>query len=127
MDTSQDKSGARQFSLRKLMLWIAVCAVYLDVVRLTGIGLAPATLVTVWLAMGLVGRLVWGLRGAFAAIYCVPFIPIFLLLWKGVTAPFVFSFLVIFSGLIPLLIVHLVVLFVDWIDTIGRKSRPPDS
>ena len=68
MDTSQDKSGARQFSLRKLLLWITVCAVYLSFLRLAGIGLDRAHIVTTWFAVLLVVRFYWGLRNSLFAV-----------------------------------------------------------
>ena len=56
MDTSPDKSGAHQFSLRKLLLWIAVFAVYLGVLRLREMGLYST--IVVLLCVHLLVRLI---------------------------------------------------------------------
>lgn len=49
-----------QFSLRKLMLWTAVWAAYLGLIRAAGLGPPAAIALTVFLAVLFVIRLVWG-------------------------------------------------------------------
>ena len=137
MDTSPDKSGARQFSLRKLFLWIAVCAVYLGILRLAGTEPISAIVVTVWLAVPviLIGRLSWGLRGGLIAVVVMAIVLGFVVSLSATskTLPFyyIFATTVAFFGIpvgvLAYLFISAGVCLVNWLDSLGRKPRPPDS
>ena len=135
MDTSEDKSGARQFSLRKLLLWMAVCAVYLGLLRVTFTEPISAIVVTVWLAVLLIARLWWGLKGGMIAVSVMAVVwgGVVTLISGGGNTPSFFYLCVagvamgIPLGLLALVFVVAVVRLVNWIDSLGRKNRPPDS
>jgi hypothetical protein len=134
MDTSPDKPRARQFSLRKLFLWVVVCAVYVCVLRLTEIELDRASIVTTWFAVLLIVRFYWGIRWSFFAVLvlAVAFACGWLWLnWSELFGwPIAFFVLVWFDacilGLLAFLFVNAVAYFVDWLDVVGCKSGPPD-
>ena len=129
MDTSPNESGARQFSLRKLLLWIAVCAVYLSVLRSTGMGSIPAIGVTIWLAVILIARLWWGMPGGMIAVSvaaivwgCV--VPLMGGAADMVTFGYFFAATVAFgipAGLVAFGFVIAAVRLVDWLDSLGRR------
>ncbi len=132
MDTSPDKSGARQFSLRKLFLWIMVSAVYFGVLRLTGIGGVNAIRVTFWLAVILIARLWWGLRGGMIAVSVMAIGWGFVDYWihqSGKIFGLCMVGVVVFVplGMVAYACITLVVRLVNWLDTLGRENSPPDS
>ena len=131
METSPDKSGARQFSLIKLMLWIAVLAVCLGVLRVTVLGPIAAIVLTVCLTVMLIGRQTGGIRGGLIAALSVPVACGYNVLVEKSGNPLLLfvtgCILGICPGVVAFLFVDAVAYFFDWLDTIGRKSRPPDS
>ena len=117
------------------MLWITVCAVYLGVLRWTEIGIVSASVVTVWLPVLHFARLWWGLKGGMIAVAGMTVV------WGGVWTLFrrggnMLSYCHLYVtgvamgiqlALLALVFVIEVVRLVDWLDSLGRKSRPPDS
>lgn len=123
MDTSRDNPRARQFSLRKLMLWMVVVGAYLGILQVTGIGLDFAIPLTVWMALILTGRLTWGKRGVLVAVVTATIFSVFspwttlgllpsVLMWLCATV----------LGVVLFLTVHFVVWFIDWLDTLGQEK-----
>ena len=131
MDASPDNSGARQVSLRKLFLWITVCAVYLGVLRVAGLGPIDAIVLTVCLTVILIGRQTWGIRGGLIAALSVAVACGYIVLMEKIGNPTLLfvtgCILGICPGFVAFLFVSVVAHFVDWLDSLGQISRPPDS
>jgi hypothetical protein len=129
MDTTTSGSGIRQFSLRKLLLWVAVVAVYFAFVPLIAFPLTFFAALTIWLAVLLLARLCWGVRGGIIA---VPVIAVVMRLLMSVTVrsasfPFFYHWVASFActipaGLLGLVFVDAVVRLVNWLDGIGRGT-----
>ena len=118
-----------RFSLRKLLLWTTIWAAYLAVVRMRGIELVPAFILTGWLAVILIARLRWGLAGRMSAVLatgivvgCLASVPII-----GYESFLLNLIQAVMCGLIGLVIVSGMVRLVDWIDAFGRKAETPCS
>lgn len=136
MDTSPDKSGARQFSLRKLMLWMVLCPVYLGIVRLAGISGIYSVFVMAFFAVILIVHVWRGAIGAFIAIVGLTFVVVAIRLLFTPEVPwyvsksqlFVFSWGVFtVYGVLGYMPGWLLLSLIDWLDTLGRKTSPPDS
>jgi hypothetical protein len=132
-----------QFSLRKLLLWMAVLAVYLGVLRLIT---APVsfTLITIsWLAVIVAVRMKWGARRACfvaiagtgfclsvasAAMYWIDFGPFHGdKFGRRMTGYMPLMFLVgAFIGLHVLIVVELSIGFVDFLDRLTQTKTPHD-
>jgi hypothetical protein len=143
MESSPDKSGARQFSLRKLFLWIGVCAVCLGVLRFAGARPIFAAVLTVCLAVILIAHLRWRLRGGMIAVSVISIGHV--CFWVSISGPMpwnvqmewsgidlILSSIFLLSstaliGLLALSCVDVVVQLVDRLDSLGRKPRPPNS
>lgn len=138
METPPDKSGAHQFSLRKLLSWIAVCAVYLSVLRLIEANVSVLLFVTACLAVILIARVWWRMKGGMIAVLVLSlYCPYSFIRWRavsespaegiagaaeGIAVAIVIWLFASGHGLIALLLADLMVRLVDWIDAIGRKQ-----
>ncbi len=68
MDESKPRRRRFQFTVRKLMLWTTVWAVYLSALRLVDVPLPVAVILTVYLAVILSLRLCLGLKRSLRAV-----------------------------------------------------------
>jgi hypothetical protein len=135
-----------QFSLRTLMLWMVVVAVYLAILRLLNAGAVFAVSTTVWLAVLVVIRLKWGSeRGAIVAtlgagpsLTAIAGVGIGLLFWLNTpwspewphllaALAYVVVLCLLFgtlAGLSTFLVVDLIVRFVNWLDRLMQTKMP---
>ena len=142
-----------QFSLRKLMLWMAVMAAWLSVLRLINAGVVLALVTTLWLAVFVLVRLKWGTeRGGIVATFatgigvtaivgvgiglrfCLRISTAGLPQWSDLLAALaalafvVVGFLVLgtLAGLYTFLVVDLIMRFVNWLDGLLQTETPQD-
>ena len=132
-----------QFSLRKMMLWTAVWAIYLGIVRLLGMWLPIAVCLTIYLAILLFLRLNWGQdRGVILAFrvtgLTLACVGATIIIWGFATGGFFAGFAsVLFSiavcllglylGLWGFLLVHAVASALDSIDNRMQTKTPKDA
>ncbi len=133
-----------QFSLRKLLLWMAVLAVYLGVLRLITANVSVVLISICWLTVIVAVRMKWGARRAcFVAItgtgFCLS-VASAATFWIAVgpfghgarfgrrmTGYMPLMFLVgAFIGLYVFLVVELSIGFVDFLDRLMQTKTPHD-
>jgi len=132
-----------QFSLRKLLLWMAVLAVYLGVLRLITANVSVVLISICWLTVIVAVRMKWGARRACfvaitgtvfclsvasAATYWIDFGPFHGdKFGRRMTGYMPLMFLVgAFIGLYVFLVVELSIGFVDFLDRLMQTKTPHD-
>jgi len=132
-----------QFSLRRLLLWTAVWALYLGLLKLGRVSLLGGAALTVYFGIIFAIRIRWGYeRGSVWTSTVTSALTAFLIVCQNIvhliTSPsfwsdvfrgllpglFIFGFLGFVLGLIAFWIVHWLVRFVDWVDKLmeGKSS-----
>ena len=118
------------------MLWVAFCAVCSGVLRVTGIGFVHASILTSWLVVILISRLCWGKRGGLVVVFLTAFVGGCMTMWNNheglpplmlIVASCFDGFAFGVCGFVANFFLDLLVYLVNWLDTRGRKSEPPDS
>ena len=117
------------------MLWVAVLAVYLGVLRWTEIPLIAVLVLTVCLTVIIIAWIWWGLRGGVIAVSVISVGHACLAVssgrpWEWGDMIVDFGVILLISGAVGLLglfCVDIAAHLVDWLDSLGRKSRSPDS
>ncbi len=137
MEEPKPQRRPLQFSLRKLMLWTAVWAGYLGVLRLVPMPTNAGVCLTALLGTLLVFRVGWGFERGMAIAVCVTVgiaICLGVAYWvmRGgldVLGLFVSMAILCLGGVVVSfwgwLFVHAVVVVVDWIDDLMRTKTPP--
>lgn len=135
VDAPEPQRRPFQFSIRKLMLWTAVWALYLGVV--SNFWLPAAGILTIYLLSLLAIRMIWGLdkgmsrailiTGVIVAVGTLVVTPYTRLTALEITVWILFlTYLGLLFGLYGFLFVHFVALAVDWVDDRMRTKTPQD-
>jgi len=120
-----------QFSLRKLMLWTAVWAIYLGFVRWVKMPLPLALILTIYLAGLVVLRIKWGYERGLQIAYLTSLgIGLLLGLVIGVLERIpedsyaILPLLGLLLGFVGFHLVHFAMRAVDWIDSLMETKTP---
>ncbi len=140
MDDLKPQRRPFQFSLRKLMLWMAVWALYLGMLRWIEVRVEWASVVSIWLAVPLAIRAKWGFeRGVVLAALATTLVwnclqtVVVLQMENSFDTPFkvfgLFPIICIMGltlGLCGFVLVHSVAKAVDWFDDLVETKTPQD-